>query len=507
MLLFNLILTILFHSYLALYPISIECFIILFSILWCQFFNLKNHLLRSYSKAEMILLFLSYLLIRLIYLFSDNMIDDDFYRYLWDGKMINENFTPYVEPPIFYFNGDQKISEKWDIILSNINHPHLPTIYLPVAQMLFFLSVYFFDNNIYGLKFILFTIEFILFIFLFIKSTNKNSEERVEYRNQYKNIWREGLFWLVLSPIFVFHFSHEIHIDILGILFLVLAYSLLVEIFFSLDETSSSIVKYIYVTVFSLLYVLSIFTKPFGLIIFPFIFIIFKIKKVAISFIVSFTISFVILFYPMIESKSNLTSVNDFYSNFEYNSSLFSILNLILKREIAEFIHIFIFAILYFIIFLKWNNKIRINKKSFKIGNSIFVLIPFSTIFAYLLLFGPIANPWYLCWVIPFLGMEKYKSINIVNKYTHKKNKSLSWIEVWLITIMLAYITPVYLQNTSSYFLNLFIEEKDAYSHNLYLQIIQFFPVYIYIFFSKINFSIIKSKSIPIRSNLINQDK
>jgi len=324
MLLFNLILTILFHSYLALYPISIECFIILFSILWCLFFNLKNHLLRSYSKAEMILLFLSYLLIRLIYLFSDNMIDDDFYRYLWDGKMINENFTPYVEPPIFYFNGDQKISEKWDIILSNINHPHLPTIYLPVAQLLFFLSVYFFDNNIYGLKFILFTIEFILFIFLFIKSTSKNSETRTAYRNQYTNIWREGLFWLVLSPIFVFHFSHEIHIDILGILFLVLAYSLLIEIFFSLDETSSSIVKYIYVTVFSLLYVLSIFTKPFGLIIFPFIFIIFKIKKVAISFIVSFTISFVILFYPMIESKSNLTSVNDFYSNFEYNSSLFN---------------------------------------------------------------------------------------------------------------------------------------------------------------------------------------
>ena len=59
-------------------------------------------------------------------------LSDDIYRYLWDGHVLREGVNPYAHSP------DSEalagIRTEWH---GKINHPHVPTIYPPLAQVLF----------------------------------------------------------------------------------------------------------------------------------------------------------------------------------------------------------------------------------------------------------------------------------------------------------------------------------------------------------------------------------
>ncbi len=59
-------------------------------------------------------------------------LSDDIYRYLWDGHVLLEGVNPYAHPP----DGEAlaAIRTEWH---GEINHPHIPTIYPPLAQVLF----------------------------------------------------------------------------------------------------------------------------------------------------------------------------------------------------------------------------------------------------------------------------------------------------------------------------------------------------------------------------------
>ena len=59
-------------------------------------------------------------------------LSDDIYRYLWDGHVLLEGVNPYAHPP----DGEAlaAIRTEWH---GQINHPHIPTIYPPLAQLLF----------------------------------------------------------------------------------------------------------------------------------------------------------------------------------------------------------------------------------------------------------------------------------------------------------------------------------------------------------------------------------
>ena len=59
-------------------------------------------------------------------------LSDDIYRYLWDGHVLVEGFNPYGYPPGHEALG--AIRTPWH---GEINHPDIPTIYPPLAQLLF----------------------------------------------------------------------------------------------------------------------------------------------------------------------------------------------------------------------------------------------------------------------------------------------------------------------------------------------------------------------------------
>ena len=79
------------------------------------------------------------LLLRLLAVQAGPLLEDDHFRYLWDGWRTATTLDPYRLPPSAYF-GRATLPAQWQDILSGINHPDTPTIYGPVQQGLFALA-------------------------------------------------------------------------------------------------------------------------------------------------------------------------------------------------------------------------------------------------------------------------------------------------------------------------------------------------------------------------------
>jgi hypothetical protein len=70
------------------------------------------------------------ILLRVVALFAPE--DDDVYRYLWEGKIQRAGYNPYVVAP-----QSAQLAPLRDEIWKKINHPDVPTIYPPLAQLVF----------------------------------------------------------------------------------------------------------------------------------------------------------------------------------------------------------------------------------------------------------------------------------------------------------------------------------------------------------------------------------
>ena len=79
------------------------------------------------------------LLLRLIAVQAEPLLEDDHYRYLWDGMRTAQHFDPYRLAPSAFF-GSNELAPQWQDVLSGINNPSIPTLYGPVLQALFALA-------------------------------------------------------------------------------------------------------------------------------------------------------------------------------------------------------------------------------------------------------------------------------------------------------------------------------------------------------------------------------
>jgi len=88
---------------------------------------------------------------RLVLLPSTPILEDDHYRYLWDGGVVAHGQNPYVWSPEAVHaaaeSGDSAVPEglrilAWQsgLVIQRVNHPYIRTIYPPVAQAAFALA-------------------------------------------------------------------------------------------------------------------------------------------------------------------------------------------------------------------------------------------------------------------------------------------------------------------------------------------------------------------------------
>ncbi len=104
------------------------------------------------------------ILIRVILLTGEPVYEDDYYRYLWDGKQTVETGSPYLHPPSTFFDTDQE--PHWEDILGEINNPDLPTIYGPVNQYLFALAHLIDPGEIWPIQLSLALVDLLIIVLL-----------------------------------------------------------------------------------------------------------------------------------------------------------------------------------------------------------------------------------------------------------------------------------------------------------------------------------------------------
>ena len=89
------------------------------------------------------------LALRVVLLSSTPAIEDDLYRYLWDGAVVNAGISPYAYAPSAVLagtvGGDDgaalgRLAAESGEVIGRVNHPDLRTIYPPTAQAAFALA-------------------------------------------------------------------------------------------------------------------------------------------------------------------------------------------------------------------------------------------------------------------------------------------------------------------------------------------------------------------------------
>jgi hypothetical protein len=104
-------------------------------------------LLRARGRAPSVaLIVLVALVARGLVCTSPPLLETDFHRYLWDGALTAHGISPYQLAPAKLDAGDlgsgsnatlESLVKDAQGVLNRINHPHLTTIYPPVAQLFF----------------------------------------------------------------------------------------------------------------------------------------------------------------------------------------------------------------------------------------------------------------------------------------------------------------------------------------------------------------------------------
>ena len=114
-------------------------------------------------------IFLVGLFARLSLFLSTPILEDDYYRYLWDGGMVAHGFNPYPYSPREVLGGGSaavpgqlaELVKEARPIPERVNHPGLKTIYPPVAQFAFGLAHLLSPWSISGWRVVLLTADLV----------------------------------------------------------------------------------------------------------------------------------------------------------------------------------------------------------------------------------------------------------------------------------------------------------------------------------------------------------
>jgi len=172
------------------------------------------------------------LLFRAAILPSQQIQEDDVYRYLWDGKVFANGINPFEYAPAevhnfkelriqnpesyyeIYVERNERELERLDALkwespqsvktLERVNHPDVPTIYPPMAQFVFRLAHHIKSDSIVAMRagFLIFDVLALVFIIGILPKLGMDKAGCLIY------------FW---SPLVIKETFNSTHLDIIGI--------------------------------------------------------------------------------------------------------------------------------------------------------------------------------------------------------------------------------------------------------------------------------------------------
>ena len=344
------------------------------------------------------------ILFRCCGLIGGPILEDDYFRYLWDGFQFAQYGTPYGIPPSDSF-AIASIPIEFQRILDQVNYPDIPTIYGPTNQLLFLLGYWIQSGEVWVLQALLIVFDLVIVLLLS------------------RLISTPYLLLYAWCPLLIKEVAYTAHPDILGVALLLGSCLLRLRGTFWLA---------------GVLLALAVGAKVFALLLAPFI-----LKWRSVPMLLAFLLTLAVLYAPhLAQGVSEFPSLAFFAEHWQYNSFLYALLSQILTPLAAKLL---LGGMACGIIFWYW---IRFQSKSdFEVPRG-------DWIFGIFLLVAPVINPWYVLWILPFLVLYPSRwgwatSIVIVLAYVNYGNLGLTdrdpfalpvWVQVTEFTLITAFI-------------------------------------------------------------------
>ena len=264
------------------------------------------------EKNNFTLLVAISILFRLVFLFAIPNLSQDFYRFIWDGRLILEGLNPYISlPETFIKQGNFPIIEAIDLYdgMGTLNGSHF-TNYPPINQLSFLLAAIFAKTSILW-SIVVLRLQIILADIGIIYFGKKILEKL--------NIPIHHIFLYALNPFIIIELTGNLHFESVMLFFLVWSLYLLLQR------------KWIWA---ALIFGLSVSVKLIPLLFLPLFYQWFTKDKKTTGILKFLSFSAIIiglnvlLFLPFLSSNllSNyLDSVGLWFQNFEFNASIYYI--------------------------------------------------------------------------------------------------------------------------------------------------------------------------------------
>ncbi len=140
---------------------------------------------------------------RLLALWNLPVLSDDYFRFIWDGKMILAHVSPYRYTPTAYLAGHPQ-DAYWKFLLTQMNSADYKSVYPPVLQGLFAVAVWLFptkpDGAVLIMKTFIFLSECLTIQLLYIYLRKKKMSVR-------------NVLWYALNPLMIVELVGNVHFE------------------------------------------------------------------------------------------------------------------------------------------------------------------------------------------------------------------------------------------------------------------------------------------------------
>lgn len=340
-------------------------------------------------------LFGAAILSRLVFFFSIPFLSQDFYRFIWDGRMLLEGYNPYLYlPDDFIQQGLNPIAQSKQLhegmgALSARNYTNYP----PVNQLCFLIGSFFSNQSILGNIIVLRSLIILADIGSLLLGLSLLKKLKINPKN---------IFWFVLNPFIIIEMTGNLHFESVMLFFFLLSLYYLqkkkwvwsaVWLAFSI---SVKLIPILFLPLFMNWFIKNKFQKPYS-----------NWFRLALFYTIVAGV-FVVSFIPFLSEELLLNytkSVGLWFRKFEFNASFYYLFREIgyLFRGYNEIAIIGKISAILTVIFTMIFTFFKQNKSISLLSTSMLMVISFYFLVA------TTVHPWYIATPLLLSVFTKYR--------------------------------------------------------------------------------------------------
>ncbi|MFT5131086.1 MAG: alpha-1,6-mannosyltransferase [Rhodothermales bacterium] len=319
---------------------------------------------------------------RIVLLPSAVIQEDDFYRYIWDGQMLLHGNSPYVAAPEHIsareLEGDSVRLEQAEFIHSRINHPRVKTIYPPVAQAAFATNGLLWGWRSHGFRYTWLLVDALVIGLLLLALRSAHLDPRF-------------ILLYAWNPLVLKEYINGMHLDIVALLFLaIFAVGVLLQRHWlgMFGLVCATLVKLVPVALIPL-HLAYVWQRGD--------------RKLAISLGIGAALAGAAsLGLMFIGASAPLEGLQAFAGEWQANGSLFPLMQTIAESAMNGDVAGQVTRGASALLFAAW---VLWAMRRLPDTHSLFTACLYTMLLAFLL--GPVGNPWYLGWALPFFVLTR----------------------------------------------------------------------------------------------------